>query len=371
MTRVNILVSGQSEETRIFLTPLLVNRSMLKDMGITFRVVREYAGSLYDADCVFFENRVFRGWGRERQDEKAFELLEALRQRVDKVFWVDTTDGTGTTQFQVLPYVDVYLKTQILADKSGYTRPYYGGRIYTDYYHSEFGVTDTDDTFLVVPAKAADLSKIRLAWNDGLGDFGGWGHYVRRLSAYLPLPCFYSAKFSEIRQRSVDVSARFGVSYARETVAFQRQLAKTALDGIGVETDKLSRRAYMTELRNAKVAVSPFGWGEPSYRDYEVIINGAALVKPDVSHMTTWPDFYVAGETYSPFKWDCSDLADVIETTLEGDRWRRIAGQAQAFYRKYLFDRDGREEFCSRVRDLVLSTPSSTATTLESHEAIQ
>ena len=104
------------------------------------------------------------------------------------------------------------------------------------------------------------------------------------------------------------------------------------------------------------MAVSPFGWGEPSYKDYQIVINGAALLKPDLSHMATWPDLYVAGETYLPFKWDCSDLEDVLEDALAGDKWRRIAGQAQAVYRKHL-ERPDREEFCERVQQMVLSLP--------------
>lgn len=357
MTRVNILASGQSEETRVFLTPLFVNRSMLRDMGITFQVVREDADSLYDADCVFFENRLFRGWGRERQDEKAFELLEALKQRVGRVFWVDTTDGTGTTQFQLLPYVDGYFKTQILADKLAYTRSYYSGRIYFDYYHSRFGVSDSNP-LSVVPAEASELSKIQLAWNDSLGDFGPWGHYIRKLNRYVPLPFFYSAKFAEPGERIVDVSGRFGTTYTSEIVSFYRQMVQQTLRTFGIATDKLSRRRYLKELRSAKLAVSPFGWGEPSYRDYDVIISGAALVKPDMSHLETWPALYVAGETYLPFKWDCSDLAEVLEDALEGDKWRDIALRAQATYRRHLFERQGREEFCNRVMDMVQFEPA-------------
>ena len=340
---------------------------MLKEMGITFRVVHEDADSLYDADCVFFENRLFRRWGRERQDEKAFKMLEALKQRVGKVFWIDTTDGTGTTQFQLLPYVDGYFKTQVLADKLAYTRSYYSGRMYFDYYHSRYGVSDSNP-LSAVPAEASEIGKIQLAWNDSLGDFGPWGHYTRKLNRYVPLPFFYSAKFAEPGERPLDVSARFGTTYASETVSFHRQMVQQALRTLGIATAKVSKRRYLRALRSAKLAVSPFGWGEPSYRDYDVIISGAALVKPDMSHMATWPDLYVAGETYLPFKWDCSDLAEVLEDALEGDKWRRVACQAQAVYRKYLFERQGREEFCNRFRDMVLFTASSTPTTLGAHE---
>ncbi len=368
MTRINILAAKKAEQSLIWMTPLWINRGVLRDMGLTFRVMHDGDDALYDADCVFFDNRVYREWGRRSQDQKAFDLLERLKGRVGKVFWFDTTDGTGTTQFQFLPHVDCYLKTQVLRDKRAYTRPYYGGRIYTDYYHSALGVEDSDETYRPTPAKESDLGKIQLAWNDSLGDFGPWGHQIRVFRSNVPLPLFYSASFDEPGSRPVDVSARFRTTYARETVAYQRQLVQQKLRKLGIATDKVSKGAYLKELRSAKVAVSPFGWGEPSYRDYEIIISGAALVKPDVSHMATWPDLYVQGETYMPFKWDCSDLQAVLEDALEDDKWREIATQAQAVYRRYLFHREGKEEFCQRVRDMVEFQPRTASSADEAHE---
>ena len=136
-------------------------------------------------------------------------------------------------------------------------------------------------------------------------------------------------------------------------MAFQRQLVRKIADSLGFPTAKIPRPEYLTELRSCKVAVSPFGWGEPSYKDFEVIISGAALLKPDVSHMETWPDLYVAGKTYLPFKWDCTDLEAVIDRALTGDRWRDIAQQAQALYGRFLFGLEGRELFCNRFKEIV------------------
>ena len=38
---------------------------------------------------------------------------------------------------------------------------------------------------------------------------------------------------------------------------------------------------------------------------------------------------------------------------LAGERWREIAGCAQRTYRRYLFEREGREEFCARLASIV------------------
>jgi hypothetical protein len=357
MTRINFFISDRGTESLIFLTPLLVNRALLKDMGVTLGFFSREEDGLFDADCIFFENRVYRNWGREGQEDRVYSLLDRMKRRVDKVFWVDTTDGTGTTQFQFLPLVDGYYKTQILKQRLQYTKSYYGNRIYTDYYHAQFGVNDTDERHSVATAPESELSKIQPAWNDSLGDFGRWGKYVRRLRSYLPImPIFYSARFVPPQSRTIDVNGRFGASYRRETVAFQRSMVREKLSQLGVPTEKLLKKHYLRELELSKVAISPFGWGEPTYKDYETIISGAMLMKPDLSHIDTWPDLYREGETYLSFKWDCSDLGEVLEEALASDKWREIATEAQDTYRKYLFEPAGRQEFCNRLIKLAAGT---------------
>ena len=355
MTRISILTARNAPEALIFLTPLLVNRRRLKEMGVTFRIFHEDTDGLYDADCVWFENRIYRRWGSPDHDRKAIALLEKMRARVGKVFWIDTTDGTGTTQFHLLPYVDRYVKSQLLADRSAYLRGYYGGRVWTDYYHERFGVTDSDESYRPAPAAESELHKLRSGWSDALGDFGRWGILARRLYDRLPGPQFYSARFADSDDRPVDVNARFGTRYRRETVAYQRALVKERLARLGVATDRVPRSRYLKELRASKVAVSPFGWGDACYRDYEVVLNGAMLLKPDMSHVETWPDLYVSGETYLPFAWDCSDLESALDDALHDGTWRRIARRAQEVYRWHLFGREGREAFCKRVVDMIES----------------
>ena len=367
--QINILTAKRSEESLIFLTPLFVNKSLLRDAGLEVRICYEESDRLYDAECVFIESRVFRRWGREHQDEKAYALFERLRRRVDRVYWLDTTDGTGTTQFQLLPQLDGYFKAQLLRDKAQYTRRHYGGRIYTDYYRSQHGVIDSDESRFPIPADASELAKVQLAWNDGLGDFGRWGRYVRRLREYLPVPLFYSASFAEPGERSLDVSSRFGTNYRRETVAFHREMVARTVNRIGIPNERVARSQYLRELRDAKVAVSPFGWGEPSYKDYEIIISGAMLLKPDMSHMTTWPDLYVSGETYLGFRWDCTDFSRAVDEALSGDNWRRISRQAQSVYRTCLYEREGREQFCRRFQEMARFESSSVAAATQEHQA--
>jgi hypothetical protein len=99
--------------------------------------------------------------------------------------------------------------------------------------------------------------------------------------------------------------------------------------------------AYMRELRASKVCFSPFGYGEVCWRDYEAILSGAVLLKPDMSHIETDPDVFVAGETYMPVRWDLADFEVQVRRLIASPELRaELAGNAFAVLRDYL--RSGR-----------------------------
>ena len=126
--RVNILTVRHVADSRAF-TPILVNQRLLNEFGIEVRIHYDDKADLYDADCLIFDGRVYRKWSEGDSERGVTTLLERLNRRVDTVIWFDTTDGTGTTQFQFLPYVDKYLKLQALRDRALYQKSYYGGRL--------------------------------------------------------------------------------------------------------------------------------------------------------------------------------------------------------------------------------------------------
>src|SRR5690606_4778495 len=63
-------------------------------------------------------------------------------------------------------------------------------------------------------------------------------------------------------------------------------------------TGRASAKRYFLELGLSKITLSPFGWGEVCFRDYEAIACGSLLVKPEMAHLETSPDIYIPGETY-------------------------------------------------------------------------
>ena len=51
------------------------------------------------------------------------------------------------------------------------------------------------------------------------------------------------------------------------------------------------------------------------------VISNTLLVKPDMSHLETYPDLFEAGETYVPILWNMSNLRDTLEQ-VRGDQER-------------------------------------------------
>ncbi|HPD92718.1 MAG TPA: glycosyltransferase, partial [Pararhodobacter sp.] len=86
---------------------------------------------------------------------------------------------------------------------------------------------------------------------------------------------------------------------------------------------------FMAEMARSKLAFSPFGYGEVCWRDYESVLAGAVLVKPDMAHVETTPDIFIPWETYAPVAWDLSDFEAVVRRLLaDADLREKLARQA-------------------------------------------
>jgi hypothetical protein len=85
-----------------------------------------------------------------------------------------------------------------------------------------------------------------------------------------------------------------------------------------------------------------------NYKDFETFISGALLLKPDMSHLETYPDLYQEDVTYVAHDWDLSDLDEQIERILaDYPRYLEIAEQGQNVYRSHTVGKDARERFAS------------------------
>jgi len=339
-----------------FLYPLLVNKNRLKEHRVSIKYFEFIKDSIYDCDAILLDSKYFSLLWDNR--EYVLSILDKIKDKCKQVIWLDSSASTGTTHFQVLPFVHKYWKKQLLKDRNLYEKQFYGARIYTDYYKKQFNLEDQRvGSFDSINRKY--LNKLTISWNLGFGSYSA----NRRVSNILGLipwclkeKLYYKYRLKAVShdsKRRLSVCFRGSSRYTNKALSFQRMKIIEKLQNRGVDTKPVSYRAYINELRNAKIAVSPFGAGEMCFRDFEIILSGSLLLKPSMDHLMTWPDFFIDNENYVSVKWDFSDFDDKIESLLGNpERIRQISLQAQKRY-IYWFSSEGQEKFCERFMKLI------------------
>lgn len=210
--------------------------------------------------------------------------------------------------------IDFYVKKHVLRDRSAYGQPTLGDTNLTDHYARRFKLHEAEQCF---PVSSGFLEKL----------------IVGPSFATAPqiLPEFLKAG-PPAGERPIDLHARFEVSgtpwysaMRREAdAAADRCTGRTVLRGSAVPQPR-----FLTEMRRSKVCFSPFGYGEVCWRDFEAVLSGAVVLKPDMSHLETDPDIFVAWKTYAPVAWDLSDFRQVVDRLLADRSLREeIAGNA-------------------------------------------
>ncbi len=357
MHHIHVLTNGfASPNARAFLFPLIVHRHRLAAHEIELHFITDAkAANLDDCNVLFIESRVFsHRWLRDG-DEAVLDDIARLADRA-AIIWFDISDSSGWLQAQVLPFVHRYCKSQLLRDRTLYMRPLYGNRIWADYYHRECGVSDDAPAAPRVVEEPGQLDKLAVSWHSGLADYSRFGPLRMALRQRLPVDRLlrYPTAFTPADSpRPNAIACRMGVDYPRATVAYQRRRIRELLSEHAA-TNKLSRNAYLQEMQQTQLVVSPFGFGEITLYDFEAMLCGAALLKPDMSHMETWPELFAAGETIVTHRWDLADLNSVIDEALaEPGRLTGIAAAAQTAYRAAIASPQGYDAFCQRVRQIV------------------
>lgn len=355
MLRIHVLTPGfETPNGRAFLFPLVVWRRSLRDAGIDCRLFRTESEGLTDCDVVVVDSKFHRDlW---QTDETATLAKFAAMADRCRVIYCDTSDLSGWVNAKVLPLVHVYAKGQLLRERAGYAAAMYARRPYSDYYHRRLGVEDATPEWSRPITDAAQLNKLRLSWHSGLANYSLYGPARMALYGHMPMPWLlqFPRRFVAPREaRSQDISCRFGFGYPRASVAAQRRLIHERMRG-RIDTRKVSRRGYFRELERSKVIVSPFGYGEITLKDFEVMLTGGLLFKPDMTHMVTWPDLFRDGETMLTHAWDLSDFDDRLRDATENyQTWRHVAETAQEMYRRHMIGAMAETLFADHFRALI------------------
>jgi hypothetical protein len=199
------------------------------------------------------------------------------------------------------------------------------------------------------------LHKIKLGWNIIHSDNRVFRGIERIISNYIfAAPKMYSPSIS----RRLDFSLRGSFDYggSNPSISTQRNKVITVLKELTkynsvVSGERVDKPAFMKELSESKVCVSPFGWGEVCYRDFELFIAGTLMIKPSLNHLITFPDVFIENETYIPVSWEMNDLKQKLEEVIDNyQNYINIAKNGQNAFLNAITDG---EAFVQQIKNIM------------------
>ncbi|OGV35317.1 MAG: hypothetical protein A2020_06245 [Lentisphaerae bacterium GWF2_45_14] len=354
IVKINVLTNNDCPNSRAFNCPLLSAKRHFSERKRKLHFIFGPPEKALECDVLFINSKVFRYDWRKGKN-KIIDFLESARRKGVKTVWFDATDSTWCTQFEALEHVDLFLKSQILKDKTLYLKPFRTGRIFTDYFDELYKCGEESVSYPV--PREEDLKKLDVSWNSCFENYnssryGFAAKMKQKLRPYLAnlLGEKLSIAFTPAaKERTISVSCRVGLGHSRPSVIAHRKSVTEKMTSFGAESGKIPLDRYFEEMRNSKIAAGPFGVGEITLRDFEIIICGALLFKPEMDHMETWPDLFQPGKTFIQHKWDLSDLDEAFEEILKNDSMRiETASEAQKVYADAVSE-EGMEKFAVRL----------------------
>jgi hypothetical protein len=343
--------------------PVWYNLKNFKRMGLKIRFINylnikhKRFSSIVGFDSRIINNLILKYHSvRKTKKNEIIPLLNRLKKKVDYLVFFDNADSTGYFHNDVMPYVDHYFKKQLFKDFSLYAKPLYRKRLFTDFYARNYNLHKKNEDKPTYKLDSKHINKISLSWNFALKDYRSSNILSKFLYGFIRKNNLKYYKPSI--NRKIILAANYTVKNAYDLVYFQRnQLLKILKEQYKsnpmVSLGKIPKKNYLKTMRSSKAIISPFGWGEICYRDFETFISGAALIKPDMDHLDTWPNLYKKHKTYIPIPWKIEEWKDLIPEILTDENYLiEIAKNGQNAYKK-VWSKQGNEAFCDHFIKMV------------------
>jgi Glycosyl transferases group 1 len=263
---------------------------------------------------------------------EALRVVRTIRNAVNskRIIYFDGDDDLGVQWPEILSYVDLYIKKHIFRDKSNYLKPFIGKSNLHDYVHHKYGYSFSTrdygnclDGYTMIsesgPVPIDQLGKIILGFNLALD------RYIINLRKDLQHRVASIAEGNDIIFRGSVAQDNWSYYLRKDIAPVLRRLKKSYR--VIMPTKRVGLEEYYHEMMSSKICISPFGYGEICWRDFEAMLCRCLLIKPDMSHVETNPDIFQPYKTYVPVKWDFSDLEEkcIYYLTHEGERKRIVS----------------------------------------------
>lgn len=331
MNRIVVAHGHTSLEVFHSLTPLLLASEKTSEYWswkfVDYRIFNIFKT---EGDILILVRRYHDG---KRSDEQVKKELSELKKKFTKVIYFDDSAATSVILFNIFDFVDEYWKRSIFKNLDLYKKKFYGGHLFSDYYHNKYKINDGKDSFINQTSDGADLTKLKVAWNIGIGAFPiarnnilnrEYAKIRRLITGLSAFPSISLVRFAirqyinamkyelekdiHFRFKKKYISSRFESFIYRNSVGYQRVLMQEKIKKKNIFlTGTVDRWRFTQESFLSRGMLSPFGWGEICYRDFEAVIGGAVLIKPDMSHVDTWPNIFT-NKSYIPLSWDLNEL---------------------------------------------------------------
>ena len=260
---------------------------------------------------------------------EALEVVRTLRRAIGTRYFIyyDGDDDLCVQWSDILYYLDLYVKKHAFLDRGQYCHTFVGKSNLHDYvchrYNHLLSPRDYGNSWdkqIMIsksgPVPATQLDKIFLGVDMACDN--------RIIELYVSMKDQMPAR----RLRELDVTFRGSVTKETMTHYLRRDIEPALMTmmntyNILLSAKKIPQDEYYLEMFRSKICVSPFGYGEVCYRDYEAILCGCLLVKPDMGHVESNPNIFQPFATYVPVKWDFTDLQEKCEYYLRNEVERK------------------------------------------------
>ena len=278
--------------------------------------------------------------------ERAAAHIATHKSPGTKLAYFDGIDDLCVLWPSLLNHVDFMVKRHVFRDRLQYLNRFQGGTNLTDYVARLHGSGALfDDSTLSEAVSAQNLAKIRSGITFGMDE------WALRLNQS-------TQRVKSQEERPHDIVCRADVpenwmGYLRKPIEPVMERLRSQGWNVITPEKRVSREHFYEEMASAKIYISPFGYGEICGRDYECVIFGCLLIKPDMGHVEAYPDIYRPYETYVPVAWDYSDLEEKAEYYLRNHEKRNHITAAASRVLKQAY---GEEWFIDKVRGLLEKT---------------
>ena len=279
-----------------------------------------------------------------RNISNMINYVKKLKNNFSKVIYFDDSAAISHILFFIVPYVDSYWVRGLFKDTNLYSKSFYGGRSFSDYYNKMYNIKDKD-TYLSPKISGPFPNNIKIAWNIGIGCYptankkiiNYYYSNIRKISCSLAMLSNikilsfivekYIKEMTNVLSKDINladkkelISARFSSRGYYNSIGFHRELAiKKILNNKLFIKGKTSKWNYIKECNSIFGMLSPFGWGEICYRDFESAIGGNLLIKPNMDHINTWPNIY-RNDCYFKLDWDYNNIDEINEIITSENR---------------------------------------------------